>query len=657
MSPLAAQQAAAPPRLTELTLEQLGEVRITSLSKLPDEAWRTPGAIHVITAEEIRRSGATSIPEVLRLAPGIEVARADADHWSIGVRGFGDQFSKSLLVLIDGRSIYTPLFAGIYWPAHDTLLQDVERIEVIRGPGGIVWGANAVNGVINIITKRAADTRGALATLGAGNVDEGIAAVRYGGGSGNLDYRVWGKAFSRNPLSHANGATYDAWWMGQSGFRADWTPRPGESLTVQGDASGGRHGQRVMVSTFAPPGIVRLDDPVEVSGGNLALTWQRQLGAGNELQVQAYYDRTDWQASHFAEARNTGYVDVVHAVALGRRHRATWGVGARWSAGDFSPTVASLDFSPRGETARYYNGFLQDEFQLVPRRLALTGGVKVEHNSYTGVEVQPTARLMWTPGERHAFWTAVSRSIRTPSRIERSIRVSSFNSFVTVPGVAIFPVFLRVTGNEAFESEKVVGFEAGYRTLAIPRLYVDVSAFRHDWADLASFGRGATLFEATPAPAHVVVEAPYVNGVEGATNGVEIAPDWRPLSAVQIKGSYSLLLFDLKSRPISVDANAVARYEGSSPRHQVRTQLRVTMPRATEIDVAYRFVSELPMRNTPRYHAVDLRLGWSPRPGLELAVNGRDLLDPHHVEFAPQVGVPRSVFASVTWTRGREPQP
>ena len=655
-TPCGAQDDAASRRLTELTLEELGEIRVTSVSKQPDEAWRTPVAIHVITADDIRRSGATNLPDVLRLAPGVAVARIDSDHWAIGIRGFGDQFSKSLLVLIDGRSLYTPLFAGIYWAANDVMLEDVERIEVIRGPGGTIWGGNAVSGLINIITKRTADTQGALATVGAGSVDRGIAAVRYGSRSGAaLNYRVYAKAFSRDPLSHPDGADYDAWWMGQSGFRADWTPRAGDTFTFQGDASGGRHGQQVSVGQFSPPANVTLSTPANVSGGNLNLTWRRQLKAGNELRVQAYYDRTAWQAPHFSETRNTVDLDLVHGFALGRRQRLSWGAGAHWSPGDFEQTVPSLDFSPRSEANHYYSAFGQDEIQLLPQRLTLTAGTKFEHNSYTGLELQPNARLMWTAGERHALWTAVSGAVRTPSRIERGIRLSSFNSMLTLPSGVAVPVFLEIDGSSAFTSEQLVGYEAGYRTLAVPRLYMDLTEFHHDWDDLASFGRGATTVDMAPAPPHVVVHLPYVNGVEGNVNGFEIAPDWRPAPWAQITGSYSFLSLDLRQKPVSVDPNGIARYEGSSPRHQGRIAAHVALPRSTEFDVTYRAVSALPAQQAPGYGTADLRLSWMARPGLELALDGRNLFAPDHVEFLhtppPAAGVPRSVFASVTWSR------
>ncbi|HEV7498811.1 MAG TPA: TonB-dependent receptor plug domain-containing protein, partial [Vicinamibacteria bacterium] len=293
-APAGTAEPAAPPRdLTELSLSDLVQVKVTSVSKEPVERQRTAAAVTVITQDDIRRSGATTLAEVLRLAPGVAVARIDSTHWSIGVRGFGDQFSKSVLVLIDGRNVYTPLFAGVFWGLQDTVLADIDHIEVIRGPGGRIWGANAVNGVINIITKKARDTHGTLAALTGGTVDHGIGEVRYGGGNGrNVDYRVYGKGTDRGDQSHSDGQDFDTLRMGQAGGRVDWTLGPRDSLTVQADGYGGRLGQSVSLASYAPPSETTFYDPLHVSGGNAVARWQRELAAGSDLQVQAYYDHT-----------------------------------------------------------------------------------------------------------------------------------------------------------------------------------------------------------------------------------------------------------------------------------------------------------------------------------------------------------------------------
>src|SRR6266850_1950949 len=422
MPALARGQQPGAPRLTELTLEQLGDIEVVSGSKRPEEVWRTPLAIHVITREDIRRSGATSIPEVLRLAPGVEVARIDSDHWSVGVRGFGDQFSKSVVVLIDGRSVYTPLFAGVYWPAHDVLLEDVDRIEVIRGPGGTIWGSNAVNGVINIITTPAAQTHGTMVSAGGGNIDRSDAALRYGGGNGStFDYRLYGKGINRGAERHSDGIPFDEWWTGQVGFRTEWTPATGDTLTLQGDLSKGQHGQRASVASFSPPSQVPLEGDLDASGANVRFRWERESTTGRGFRLQTYYDRTSWLAPHFGERRNTFDADFVHHVTLARRHTVTAGVGARISPARFIQTIPTLDFSPRRETS----------------------------NVYTGFEVEPSIRALWTPRPGQSAWAAVTRAVRTPSRIEDAIVSTTFASNVA----AAVPVFLRISGNPDFEAE------------------------------------------------------------------------------------------------------------------------------------------------------------------------------------------------------------
>ena len=638
------------PRLTELTLAQLGELEVTTVSKQPEVIWRTAVAVHVITAEDIRRSGATSIPEVLRLAPGVEVARIDADHWSIGVRGFGDQFSKSLLVLIDGRSIYTPLFAGMYWPAHDTMLEDVDRVEVIRGPGGTIWGANAVNGVINIITRGAADTHGTLVALGAGTVDRGAAAVRYGGRAGTVDYRAYAKGISRGPQFHTDGIDFDDWWTSQAGFRSDWSNAAGHSLTLQADVSHGRHGQRVLITTMTPAAQLPVDGYLEASGINLLARWEHLSANGAGVRLQGYYDHTSWLAPHFGESRHTFDLDFLHRISPARRHTFTWGAGTRHSPSLFTQVVPTLDFEPRARNEHLFSAFLQDEVELVRGRVWLTGGSKLERNQYTGVELEPSVRVVWTPTGSQSLWSAVTRAVRTPSRIERDIFSTSLSSTTNV-----IPVFLTVAGSPAFDAERLVGYETGYRALLGADVYVDAAVFHNVHDSLSSFGTPVVTLVGTPRPQYAVATFPYVNEVSGSSDGFEISPEWRPHARWQLKGSYSFVRFDLAITPASVDTNAVARYEGSSPHHQVRVDSSLTLPGRTELFTTYRYASALPARLVDAYHTADLRAAWRISTGLELSVSGQNLLQPHHVEFphsaGPAVGISRSAFLGFVWSR------
>jgi len=303
----------APPNLKQLSLEQLGNLEVTTVSKEPEEIQRTPAAIYVLTHEDIRRSGATSIPEALRLVPGVEVAQIDSSTWAVGIRGFGSIFSKSVLVLIDGRNVYTPLFAGVNWKLQNVMLEDVDRIEVIRGPGGTIWGTNAVNGVINIITRNSKDTRGTLVSVGGGDVDQGTGEFRHGGSLGrNASYRVYGMAFGRGPEFHADRDNFDNWQLGQGGFRMDWDNQSNDSLTLQGDLYKGGVGARQNLSFYSPPSSSIVDGTQDVSGGNILGRWRHKLDDGSNFQLQAYYDRTYRLGSQLGETRNTFDIDFLH---------------------------------------------------------------------------------------------------------------------------------------------------------------------------------------------------------------------------------------------------------------------------------------------------------------------------------------------------------
>jgi iron complex outermembrane recepter protein len=638
--------------LRELSLSELGAVVVTSITKEPEELWKTPAAVAVITAEDIRRLGATSLPDVLRSAPGVEVARADSSHWSIGIRGFGEQFSKSLLVLIDGRAIYNPLFAGTYWPAYDVMLEDIERIEIIRGAGGTIWGGNAVTGVINVITKGATATKGALASVTSGTVDDGIAAFRYGGGGDGLDYRVWARGSLRGPQFHEDGVPYDDdWWMTQSGFRVERRGSTG-LFTLMGDASTGGHGQRVVIASYAPAGQRVVDDPVDTSGATLQARWAQRAG-NTDVQVNTYYEHTDWRAPHFEEARHTFDVDYVQSGTVLPRQHLAWGGGARWSAGTFTQTVPTLTFDPSAQTHRLVSAFVRDEVELVTNRLYVHAGSQFEHNSYTGLELQPTARLLWRATPRHTAWLGAARAVRTPSRIERDVEATSFATLVPLP------IFLRVQGSDAFEAERTVALSAGYRTLLGARLLVDITAYHNSHDGLASYASLAPIIETTPSPTRAIGRLPTINGVDGESGGFEVVPEWRPFRRWEMSGSYAYRHFDLRARPENADPNAVNRYEGSTPHHQVGVRSRLDLPLAFELDAFYRFVGALRFRRVDSYHSVDVRLGWRPAPRFDLSVTGHNLLEPHHFEISGatgfSVGVARSVSVKLTWSQPDRP--
>jgi iron complex outermembrane receptor protein len=640
--------------LVQLNLEQLGNVEVTTVSKEPEEVWQTPAAIYVLTSEDIRRSGATTIPELLRLVPGVEVARIDSDHWAVGVRGFGSQFSRSLLVLMDGRSVYTSLFAGVYWDVQDTVIEDIDRIEVIRGPGGTIWGANAVNGVINIITKNAKETHGFLASAGGGTIDQGTSALRYGGGIGKtFSYRFYGKAFTRGPEFHGDGKRYDDWRMQRGGFRMDWDVKSHNTLTLQGDMYSGDDGDRISIGSFSPPSQMDLTGNDEVSGGNILGRWRYAFAGGSDIQVQAYYDRTVRYAPHYGETRNTFDVDFLNHIELGHRQDLLWGLGTRVSPSDFIETVPTLDFEPHHQTDSIYSGFVQDQVQIIQRKLSLTVGTKIEHNDYTGFEVLPSARLLWNPRPRQTFWASFTRAVRTPSRLDAALDVQEFLGHLAPPAPQ-FPVYLQVAGNPGFMVERLQGYELGYRSLITSRFYVDLSLFYNDYTNLASFGTPSIALKTSPIT-YLLFTAPYGNGIKGTTDGFEVAPDWKPTRWLQWKGSYSYWQPHLKNQPGNTDASTLSQDQGSSPRHLVSVQPQFNLPKKTEFDLTYRYVSALPAQKVAGYSTADVRFGWHIRGDFELSLVGQNLLQPRHAEFGsspePMVMIERSAFAKITWTR------
>ena len=544
--------------LKQMSLEELGSVKVTSVKKAPEEIWKTPAAIYVITQEQIRRSGATSIADALRLAPGVEVARISSTTWAIGIGGLQSNFSKSVLVLIDGRSVYTPLLAGVYWDVQDLILENIDRIEVIRGPGGTVWGPNAVNGVINIITKPTSETRGLLVTAGGGNVDPTIDQIQYGGGnSRGFGYRVYAKGFARGPEYHADHDNFDAWHQERGGFRMDWDSDR-DSYMLEGDIYGGDSPHRI--------GTTDVTD--SLSGGNLVARWQRSLKNGFGLYLEAYFDRTIRLGAQLGETRNTIDIDFLHHMKVGSRNEVSWGGGLRFSPNRFVQEQPGIDLVPHVETDHTYTGFVQDEIQVIQNRLSFTLGAKLQENNFSGFDIQPTVRVLWTPTPHQSLWADVTRAVTTPSRIE-GFRLTGQLSVNP-------PLFLLVAGNSHFKSESLIGYNAGYRRLISPRVYIDFSAFYNTYQNLQSFGAPTLTTENTPPPPHGVLTIPYANAIAGATSGGEIAPSWEITDWFRLSGSYSYVNIDMHANAPTSDISAtgsVPTYERSTPRHQAENSI------------------------------------------------------------------------------------
>jgi iron complex outermembrane receptor protein len=635
--------------LTNLSIEQLMDIKVSILG--PSETVsKTPAAVSVVTQDDIRRSGARNIPEALRQVPGLDVAQVDASQWAVSARGFNDVFANKLLVLQDGRSIYTPLFSGVLWDAQGTLMEDVDHIEVVRGPGATLWGANAVNGVINIITKSAADTQGGLATGGGGSQERGFAGARYGGTMGsNAFYRVYGTYENHDETELPDGGGgNNSWQVARGGFRTDWEPTAENTFTLQGDGYAGWINQVFRTYDPAnPPTLARsVRDSMEIRGANVLGRWTHTFSDTSELKLQAYYDRTERDAPIIHEARDTLDLDLQHSFAVGDRNELIWGADYRLSS-DRERNNPTISFTRTSEVLNFISAFVQDEIALVKDRLSLTVGSKLEHNDYSGLEVQPGARLLWTPVARQTFWTSVSRAVRTPSRVEESIILNQ--SREVAPN---FFVPLTTAGSQNFKSEELMAYEAGYRTQPCKKISLDVALFYNDYDRLRSIAQQSS-FDPT--------QFYLANNISGDTYGAEATATWRVLKWWRLQPSYTWLQMNLQAHTDSngyTDTAGVQQAEGSSPQNQFSLRSSMDLPHGVTFDTTLRYVDRLPAFRIGSYFELEARLGWQITKNLEVAVVGQNLLHDRHEEFGPSSvqtqngnvsAIPRSVYGKVTW--------
>jgi iron complex outermembrane recepter protein len=636
--------------LSEISLEDLMNVEVTSVSKKEQKLSQTAAAIHVITQEDIRRSGLTSIPELLRMVPGLHVARIDSNKWAISARGFNSRFANKMLVLIDGRSVYTPLFSGVYWDIQDVMLEDVERIEVIRGPGATLWGANAVNGVVNIITKRAEDTQGGLVAGGLGNEEKGFGGVRYGGKIGaNAHYRVYGKHFNRSESVDSRGnPEADSWNSSRGGTRFDMNLSPQDSLTVQGDFYRGRMNQTTRPYVFFPPYSQEVTSQTPVSGGNVLTRWNHSISKQSNLSFQMYYDRTNRDDIIVKEQRDTVDFDFQHQVALGRRHDFIWGGGYRLTSDDLS-NRAMVSLNPSSRRDGLFSSFAQDEIKLVPEQLSLTVGSKFEHNNYTGFEIQPNARLLWFARPRHTLWTAISRAVRTPSRAEHDSRVVSSIS----PGPGGLPIVATALGNRNFLSESLRAHEVGYRWEAQSRLSLDVATFFNVYNNIQSFERGDPALVREGSLVYLQVPVRFDNKVIGETFGLEAMANWQLSTRWRVSAGYTWLKAQFHRRPGSTDT-VTSQAEDESPRHQFQVHSHLKLWDRLELDNSFYRSGAIRTSTIPGSNRLDARLGWRFTESLDLSLGGQNLLDPRHPEagrlfWERTTEMKRAAYLKFTW--------
>ncbi|NKN31860.1 TonB-dependent receptor [Marichromatium bheemlicum] len=648
--------------LTDLSLEELLDVEVTSVGKKSQALADAAAAVFVIDAEDIRRSGATAIPELLRMVPGLQVGRLDANKWAISARGFNGRFANKLLVLIDGRTLYTPSFSGVYWEQQDLLLADIERIEVIRGPGATLWGANAVNGVVNIITRSAESTQGGLLSVAAGGEERGAAAVRYGAEIAPETFaRFYAQYRERDALVTINGeAGRDGWDSGQGGFRIDARLAGGDLFTLQGDLYRNNLRQQLRIPSpeVLPERYMLVDDRLQASGANLLARWERALSVSSQVSLQLYYDHVERDEYYVAQRHDILDIDFQHRVMLGARHDLVWGVGYRHVADDFS-TTRLVSLVPDADARALWNGFLQDEITLLPGRLNLTLGSKFEHNDYTGVELQPNARLLWRASPRSSLWASVSHAVRTPSRAERSAKVWARVVDSGLPPPAPASLVAATVGNDDVVSESLTAYELGWRLMPMSRLSLDLALFYNDYDELRTSGDAPVVVGADRDALYL--DLPFANQGRGHSYGAELAGELQLRDWWRLAFAYGFLEIDLEVPESSRDRSndSLAR---ADPRQQLSLRSLMSPRQDLDLDLWLRYVDgnypafdigQFSSLRIPAYWELDVRLAWRPRPGLEFALVGQNLLSPSHQEGYPEafaalpLEVQRGVYASV----------
>lgn len=652
---VATQTAAKEKAVYDLELEELLNVQVTTASKKAQSLSDVAAAISVISHEDIKRSGVTNIPDALRMVPGMNVARIDANKWAVSARGSNGRFANKLLVLIDGRSIYTQAFSGVYWENQDVMLEDVDRIEVIRGPGAALWGANAVNGVINIITRHSADTQGALLTAGGGNKEAGFGSFRYGAQLGeDTTGRVYIKGFNRDNFKHlSGGSTNDQWDKVQGGFRIDSLLTPKDAITVLGDLYYSNINQNLIFPSFDTPAFHEsLNDTANTSGGNITSRLEHTISPTSNYTLQLYYDIYNRNEIIDHEIRQTVDIDFQHRFAMSDWHDIIWGLGYRYldTQNTFGkPVVFSLN--PGARRDNYFNAFVQDEMALIDNKLWLTLGSKFEHNDYTGFEFQPTARVMWIPHQKHRVWAAVSRAVRTPSTDEANAKAI----FEIVPphsgqNPTPLPIAATVLGSHNFRAEQLLAYELGYRVTFSKSVSLDVTAFYHDYHSLRSLALGNLSFNGN----YLTQEMVFDNSGAGENYGFEAGSVWQINEWLRWDLSYSLVKSNFKATPI---------YRESLPPQQTFS-LRAELNPLKDInfDLWLRYTDGTNLRSSLQrggypinsYVSLDVRLAWKPRHDWELSLVGQNLLDNKHLEYLQEVytqptEVQRGIYGKITW--------
>jgi len=638
----------SPDNVLNMSLEQLTNIEVTSVSKAPEKANEAAAAIFVITADDIKRLGANSIPEALRIVPGLDVAQAGSNEWAVTSRGFNGQFANTMLVLIDGRTVYTPHFAGVWWDAQDVVLEDIDRIEVIRGPGATLWGANAVNGVINIITKSAKDTQGGMASFTAGNQINGDSTVRYGT---KLDddafMRIYAKYTDNDEFRLKSGSSAnDNWHKSQTGFRADWSSSADDKITLQGDAYKADESFILNLPSFVTPPATTSLQPMEANGFNLLSRWNHIFSSESNTTVQVYFDQADRKDAVYDDRIDTADFDFQHVWTGLERNEIIWGAGYRLVDDFFTDTPYYVINSPH-RADNLFSSFVQDKIAIVPDKVFFTLGSKFEHNAYSGFEFEPSARVSWLVDSNQTIWSSVSRAVQSPSRTLADSNYFAQGQVQAGP----FSGFSALAGSRSVNSEDVIAYELGHRIQPTKNLSFDTSVFYNHYTKLVVGTLGSafpTSNSAFPSPFFIYPSLPE-NTNTAHSSGLEEAANWNVTDKWRLAASYTYLTFKI-DQPDPFGYN----WEGKQPRNQFNVRSTLLLPYNTEMDNALYYVASLPSIGIAGYYRFDTRLAWKATDGVDLSLVGQNLLRAEHVEFTGfsyqgVEEVPRTVFANVTF--------
>jgi iron complex outermembrane recepter protein len=641
-----------PADLTEQSLEDLMNIEVTSVSKTKETLSRTASAVFVISPEDIARSGARNIPDLLRMVPGVDVAQINGNTWAINVRGFNARFSNDLLVMVDGRPVYTETFGGVFWDVLNLPFEDIERIEVIRGPGGSVWGSNAVNGVINIITKKASETHGGLVVAGGGNIDQGFGTSQYGGHVGKeTDYRVYARYLNQDHLPDAAGQDGgDGWHILRGGFRTDSILSSKDTLTFQGELYSAREGHpTINFPSVTSTALQNVEEVANDSGGFVQGGWDHISSPRSDTTLQVSYDRYELE-DILRENRNTFNLDFQHHFTGWARQNIVWGLTYRYSSWNSDGNLTA-SFAPASLNTQLFGSFIQDEIAIVPHKLFLTVGTKLELDHYTGFNLMPSVRAAWAPTPYHTLWAAVSQADRTPSALDTSAR-STISGF---PGPEGVPVLVTFIGNPRVKNEGLIAYEVGYRTTVLKPLSIDLTAYYDHYDHQETSEPEAPFFESTPLPPHFIQPITFGNLMHGETHGVEIAVKWQPTHRWTLSSSYAFEEIHMGLAPSSQDTTSISSAEGSSPGHSAQLRSHLVFSRSLSWDTSAYFVGRLADPSEPSYTRLDTQLTWLVGEGASVSLVGQNLVKDLHEEFVDSSGsarttlVKRGAYAKFTW--------